>query len=64
MTACPVPHRNFRQSPMTREEARAVTEWYDREIRARAEAARQPQPCGMPECGQPGRLYACGYRCP
>jgi hypothetical protein len=64
MAACPVPHRNFRESPMTEEETRAVNEWYDREIRAGVEARRQPQPCSVPGCGQVGRLYACGYRCP
>jgi hypothetical protein len=60
---CPVPHRNFRQSPMTKAEAAAVTEWYEHEIRTRAEASRDPRPCAVPGCDRPGRLYMAGQRC-
>ena len=48
----------------TLQRAGFIREWYDREIRAGVEARRQPQPCSVPGCGQVGRLYACGYRCP
>lgn len=58
---CPVPHRNFREQPMTRIEAAAVRNWYAREIARYSEAAAQPPACAT--CGQPGRLYAAGPLC-